>query len=247
MNRVYIFDVDGTLTPSRRRMTKEFARFFDEWSKRHTFYLVSGSDIEKIDEQLPEIIMERADGIFTCGGNELWKFDPHIVNFPFDRIYRNKFKPPETLLTYLGELIRFSDTPVQSTNHRENRGSLLNFSVVGRDCTLEERAQYFEWDNEVGERREIAEYITRTWPELDAVIGGQISIDIVPKGKDKSQILKHIQEKENADRYIFMGDRIEEGGNDYPLAKLMGKTDGCRYYKVEGYKETKQILEQLND
>ena len=247
MHKVYIFDVDGTLTPSRQTMTEDFTRFFDEWSKRNPFYLVTGSDIEKMDEQVPDIIMERTEGIFTCGGNELWKFDPHVVNFPFNRIYQNKFKPPETLLTYLGELVRFSDTPVQSTNHRENRGSLLNFSVVGRDCTLEERAKYFEWDNEVEERKEIAEYIIRTWPKLDAVIGGQISIDIVPKGNDKSQILKHIQEKENADKYIFLGDRIEEGGNDYPLAKLMGKTDGCRYYKVEGHEETKQILESLND
>ena len=249
MDKVFIFDVDGTLTPSRQKMTEDFLEFFDEWSKRNPFYLVTGSDIEKMDEQVPDIIMERTEGIFTCGGNELWKFDPHIVNFPFDRIYQNKFKPPETLLTYLGELVRFSETPVQSTNHRENRGSLLNFSVVGRDCTLEERQQYFEWDNEVGERKEIAEYITKTWPKLDAVIGGQISIDIVPKGNDKSQILDVIKQERlvQPDEIIFIGDRIEEGGNDYPLAKLMGKTDGCRYYKVEDYKETKQILESLND
>ena len=247
MNRVYIFDVDGTLTPSRQKMTDEFKKFFDEWSKRNPFYLVSGSDIEKMDEQLPDSIIERAKGIFSCGGNELWEFDPHVVNFPFTRIYQNKFTPPIQLMTYLGEQIRFSDTPVQSTNHIEDRGSLLNFSVVGRNCTLEERAQYFEWDNEVEERKKIAEDITSHWPELDAVIGGQISIDIVPKGRDKSQILKHIQKKENADKYIFLGDRIQEGGNDYPLAKLMGKTEGCRYYKVEDYNETKQILESLND
>jgi len=246
MKKVYIFDVDGTLTPSRQTMTEDFTRFFDEWSKRNSFYLVTGSDIEKMDEQVPDIIMERTEGIFTCGGNELWQFDPHVVNFPFTRIYKNEFKPPNSLGTYLGEQIRFSETPVQSTNHIEDRGSLLNFSVVGRNCTLEERQQYFEWDNEVGERKTIAEFIQKQWPELDAVIGGQISIDIVPKGNDKSQILKHIQEKESADRYIFLGDRIEEGGNDYPLAKLMGKTDGCRYYKVEGYKETKQILESLS-
>ena len=136
-----------------------------------------------------------------------------------------------------------------STNHRENRGSLLNFSVVGRDCTLEERQKYFEWDNKVGERKEIAEYITKTWPKLDAVIGGQISIDIVPKGKDKSQVLDVIKQERlvQPDKYIFLGDRIEEGGNDYPLAKLMGETEGCGYYKVEDYKETKQILESLND
>ena len=249
MNKVYIFDVDGTLTPSRRKMTKDFARFFDEWSSKNTFYLVSGSDIEKVSEQVPDYIMERAEGIFTCGGNELWEFDPHIVNFPYNQIYENKFKPPETLLTYLGFQVKISDTPVQSTNHREERGSMVNFSVVGRDCTLEERQQYFEWDNEVGERKEIAEYITKTWPKLDAVIGGQISIDIVPKGKDKSQVLDVIKQERlvQPDKYIFLGDRIEEGGNDYPLAKLMGKTDGCRYYKVEDYKETKQILESLND
>ena len=247
MNKVYIFDVDGTLTPSRIKMKKEFKEFFLKWAKGKKYYLVSGSNIEKMDEQVPEEIMMNAQGVFCCGGNELWEFDPHIVNFPYNRIYNRKFTPPIQLMTYLGELIRFSETPVQSTKHRENRGSMLNFSVVGRDCTIEERKKYFEWDNQVEERKTIAEYIERQWPELEAVIGGQISIDIAPKGRNKSQVLKHIQERENADKYIFLGDRIEEGGNDYPLARLMGKTTGCNYYKVSGYKETQEILENLID
>ena len=124
-------------------MRKKFKEFFLEWAKDKKYYLVTGSDIEKMDEQVPEEILMNAGGLFTCGGNELWEFDPHIVNFPFNRIYKNEFKPPNSLGTYLGEQIRFSETPVQSTNHIEDRGSLLNFSVVGRDCTLEERAQYF--------------------------------------------------------------------------------------------------------
>ena len=248
MNKVYIFDVAGTLTPSRLKMKKKFKEFFLEWSKGKKYYLVSGSNIEKMDEQVPDIIMERTEGLFCCGGNELWEFDPHIVNFPYNRIYNRKFIPPIQLMTYLGELIRFSDTPVQATNHREDRGSMLNFSVVGRDCTIEERKKYFEWDNQVEERKGIAKYIEKQWPELEAVIGGQISIDIAPKGRNKSQVLKHIIEKESdSSEFIFLGDRIEEGGNDYPLAKLMGKTNGCRYYKVEDYNETKEILENLND
>ena len=72
MNKVYIFDVDGTLTPSRRRMTEDFARFFDEWSKKNTFYLVSGSDLDKIKEQIPIAYLERAEGIFCCGGNKFY-------------------------------------------------------------------------------------------------------------------------------------------------------------------------------
>ena len=46
MNKVYIFDVDGTLTPSRRAMTPDFEDFFYEWSKDKTFYLVSGCDLD---------------------------------------------------------------------------------------------------------------------------------------------------------------------------------------------------------
>ena len=48
MRRIYIFDVDGTLTPSRRKMTEDFLEFFNGWSKRNDFYLVSGTDLDKM-------------------------------------------------------------------------------------------------------------------------------------------------------------------------------------------------------
>ena len=244
MDKVFIFDVDGTLTPSRRPMTEDFAKFFDKWSSKNKFYLVSGSDLDKIKEQIPIAYLDRAEGVFTCGGNKFY-----IGN---KLEYEKTFKPPETLLTYLGELIRFSDFPIRAGNHRENRGAMLNFSVVGRDCTLEERQQYFEYDKETGEREKIAKEINDGWPELEAVIGGQISIDIAPKGRDKSQVLQIIQEQfeipfMNPPNFIFVGDKTEEGGNDYPLAKLMENTPNCSYYKTDGWEHTKQILESLND
>ena len=127
---------------------------------------------------------------------------------------------------------------------------MLNFSTVGRNCTLEERQQYFEWDNKVGERKKIAKEIRDGWPELDAVIGGQISIDIYPKGHDKSQILDVIEQERivKPKEYIFIGDRIEEGGNDYPLAQLLNlKNKPYGYaYKTEGWEHTKEILEKSN-
>jgi phosphomannomutase len=241
MDKVFIFDVDGTLTPSRRRMTEDFARFFDEWSSKNTFYLVSGSDLDKIKEQVPIAYLDRAKGIFTCGGNKFY------INNKLE--YEKTFKPPETLLTYLGFQIKISDSPVMSTNHREDRGAMLNFSVVGRDCTLYERLKYFEWDSAHGEREKIANEIKRRWPELDAVIGGQISIDIYPKGMDKSQILDVIKQERlvQPDEYIFIGDRTMRGGNDYPLAKLMEKTDNCSYHQTENWEQTMQILKDLND
>ena len=254
MKKVYIFDVDGTLTPSRQRMTEDFARFFEEWSKRNPFYLVTGSDIEKMDEQVPDVFMERTECIFTCGGNELWRFDPHIVNFPFDRIYQNKFKTSERLIKYLELELRHSPYLPRCGNHIENRGAMLNFSIVGRDCTLEERKDYFEYDKEKGERKRIANSIEREFLELDAVIGGQISIDITPKGKNKSQVIYHIGKKSPGRKYIFIGDRTMKGGNDYPLARIMKKRpDDCDVYQAgepsaeDGYKLTREILEKISD
>tara|TARA_Y100000593_G_scaffold44732_1_gene85262 strand:+ start:514 stop:1239 length:726 start_codon:yes stop_codon:yes gene_type:complete len=236
MSKVFIFDVDGTLTPSRRTMTPEFEEFFYQWSRGKKYYLVSGSDLVKMKEQVGVLYLSRANGIFCCGGNQFYDQPGEKL------IYENKFKPPETLLTYLGFQTKISDTPVKSTNHREDRGSMLNFSVVGRDCTQEQRDEYFEWDTKTGERKKIAKEIMDGWPELDAVIGGQISIDIVPKGYDKSQVLPHIEKRENADEYIFVGDRIEEGGNDYPLGKILEDREDGVIYKTTDWKETMKFL-----
>jgi phosphomannomutase len=124
---------------------------------------------------------------------------------------------------------------------------MLNFSIVGRDCTQEQRESYFKYDNQEGERKKIAQTIKEKFPELDAVIGGQISIDIYPKGNDKSQVLNVIKQEilVQPDEYIFIGDRTEKGGNDYPLAKLMQKTDNCRYFQTEGPEQTMEILQLL--
>ena len=246
MSKVFIFDVDGTLTPSRLPMTEEFQRFFKEWAKKNKFYLVTGSNIEKLQEQMCMYDIE-AEGIFTCCGNQFWRPDPHITNISAELIYDNKFKAPKSLTEYLEKRLKNSKYLKRFGNHIEDRGSMVNFSVVGRDCSYEDRLDYFEYDNKNKERQNIAKGINYGWPDLDAVIGGQISIDIYPKGNDKSQVLDIIKQDRlvQPDEYIFIGDRTMEGGNDYPLAKLMNKTDNCSTFQTDGWEHTIQILENL--
>jgi len=241
MNNIYIFDVDGTLTPSRKQMTKEFQEvFFNEWSEKNTFYLVSGSDLEKMSEQVPPHILERAAGLFTCGGNDYYKDGK--------RIYYNEFNPPEDLIEFLKETVGDSHYGERAGNHIENRGSMVNFSVVGRDCSDEQREDYFQYDLQSKEREIIASLINEQWIDIEAVIGGQISIDIAPRGNDKSQVLKHIMKEQPNKKYFFVGDRTMEGGNDYPLANLMNNTDDCYSFQAGepsdefGFAETFKIL-----
>ena len=89
MKTIYIFDMDGTLTPSRREMTPDFEEFYSNWANNHTFFLVSGSNLEKIKEQVPEYILNLSKGVFTCGGNQLWLKD--------ELSYNHEFKPENDL------------------------------------------------------------------------------------------------------------------------------------------------------
>ena len=241
MDRIFMFDIDGTLTPSRLMMTKEFAKFFDKWSNKNKYYLVTGSDIDKTKEQLPIAYIDRAEAIFTCCGNQMWRDD--------ELIYDNKFELTSKLKSALEVMLISSPYPHRYGNHIEDRGSMVNFSIVGRNCTQEQRDEFFKWDKEKGERRKISTFLKHKFKDLDAVLGGQISIDIYPKGNDKSQTLDIIEQERlvQPDEYIFIGDGIDNKGNDYPLAKLMNKRDDCSSFNTDGWKHTQKILEKLSD
>ena len=241
MDRIFMFDIDGTLTPSRLMMTKEFAKFFDKWSNKNKYYLVTGSDLDKTKEQLPIAYIDRAEAIFTCCGNQMWRDN--------ELIYDNKFELTSKLKNTLEVVLMSNQYPHRYGNHIEDRGSMVNFSIVGRNCTQEQREHFFKWDEEKGERKKISTFLKHKFKDLDAVLGGQISIDIYPKGKDKSQILDIIEQERlvKPDEYIFIGDRTEKGGNDYPLALLMDNTDNCDFYQTDGWEHTQKILEKLSD
>ena len=53
---IFIFDVDGTLTPSRQKMNKEFQDWFSMFMLVNNVYLATGSDAEKTIEQVGERI-----------------------------------------------------------------------------------------------------------------------------------------------------------------------------------------------
>ena len=82
-------------------------------------------------------------------------------------------------------------------------------------------AKYNEWDNVNHERATIVQEVNSKFPEYEASLGGKISIDIVMRGDGKEQIAQKIREKHPNDKIIFLGDRTEEGGNDYTLAQAL--------------------------
>ena len=69
----YVFDMDGTLTPSRGRMDERFRRFFLKFIEDHKVYLVTGSDYYKTVEQVTREVAESVEKVFNCSGISIWR------------------------------------------------------------------------------------------------------------------------------------------------------------------------------
>jgi len=223
--RAFIFDMDGTLTPSKQIIHKDFYEFLFSFCESHSVYIVSGADYEQIVKQLGGEIISECDAIFPCSGNEERILGKVVFSEPWI--------PSERLINHLGAICEASEYPFKLGNHIELRMGMLNFSIVGRPASKENRRIYKAWDTEFKERQECALYLKENFNGLNAVVAGETGLDIFPKGKDKSQILKRFLSRET----IYFGDNIHPQGNDYDIALKCNK-----YHCVKNWKDTQSIL-----
>jgi len=231
MTTKYIFDVDGTLTPSRQRINRDFAVWFSKFCETHAVYLVTGSDRPKTIEQVGEYIYYQCKLVYNCSGNDVWKCDTNVRT--------SGWVLPETAEYFLNSCLYESKFNLRTGIHIEKRPGTVNFSIVGRGATVEQREQYVAHDTSTNERNIIANAFNTMFPDLQATIGGDTGIDIAPQGADKSQILSDFKD---TDKLLFVGDKCEEGGNDYAIAKAIAARPGGKFYNTEGWEQTWKIL-----
>jgi len=207
----FIFDVDGTLTPSRGLIDPTFKEFFNEFCRSNQVFLVTGSDKPKTVEQIGEDTYNMCHTVYNCNGNDVWQSKKHVRT--------NDWILPEDAHEWLSAQLTESEFPLRTGLHFEHRPGMVNYSVVGRNADAQQRAEYVTWDRERLERIWIADKFNLRFPSLQAKVGGETGIDIAPNGADKSQIVKDFDL--NKDVLWFFGDAMHEGGNDEPLAKVV--------------------------
>lgn len=232
MQSIFLFDVDGTLTLPRKKMTTKFAKLFNLLVNKEEVYLVSGSDMKKIREQVPHDILNKCGGIFASSANEFWICDK--------KQHENTYVPSTSVLKFLADSLKLSKYEIRTGKHIEHRPGMINFSIVGRGATNEQREEYSKWDKRVGERSNIATNLMEKHPGLDAKIGGEISIDIYPVGLDKSQAVHYLRTEFGVCQIIFFGDRTDEEGNDYSVVEEMTSRDIV--HAVKNCEDTYKIL-----
>jgi phosphomannomutase len=233
MKHLILFDVDGTLTPSRGTIDGKFKHWL-ETELKYEFHLITGSDPEKTQEQVGMDFWSN-HMVYNCAANHIFDHGQEI--------YRSAWRAPEDLETMLNHRLSISEYPTKTGRHIEHRVGLCNFSVVGRNATPAQRQEYYQWDQQEREREKLALMINEVWKDIEATVAGETGIDIYKKGTGKDQILSRLGEYDTVN---FLGDRMDPSGNDFLLAKAILTNNRGNCYYVKNWEDCWRILKEIN-
>jgi HAD superfamily hydrolase (TIGR01484 family) len=123
----------------------------------------------------------------------------------------------------------------------ENRGSQITMSALGQWATPEDK---HAWDPDQTKRKTIVEEITPKLQDLgvEIHIGGSTSVDITLPGIDKAYGMNQFidQTGYKMDEILFIGDKLQEGGNDYPVRAM-----GMDWIEVTCWEDTAYVLKGI--
>ena len=236
-----LFDVDGTLTPSRLVITPTMKEFILKLKETCVIGIVGGSDLVKMEEQMGGDGCTRMyDYVFSENGLLAFKDGKE-----FCRMSIKKKLGEEKVKRFVNFCLRYTadlDIPKKRGTFIEFRNGLINVCPIGRNCTQEERMEFFEYDKEHKIREKFVEACKKEFPDigLQFTIGGQISFDVFPIGWDKTFCLGLIDLTQFKEVHFF-GDKAIPGGNDYEIYEDP-RTIG---HRVTSPDDTKRQLEEL--
>ncbi|XP_045640591.1 phosphomannomutase 2 isoform X1 [Ursus americanus] len=201
-----LFDVDGTLTAPRQKITKEMDGFLQNLRQKIKIGVVGGSDFEKVQEQLGKDVVEKYDYVFPENGLVAYKDGKLLCKQSIQGHLGEALI--QDLINYCLSYIAKIKLPKKRGTFIEFRNGMLNVSPIGRSCSQEERIEFHELDKKENIRQKFVADLQKEFAGKGVTfsIGGQISIDVFPDGWDKRYCLRHV-ENDGYKTIYFFGDK----------------------------------------
>ncbi len=249
--KIYLFDVDGTISESGQKINLIISNIFNKLINNNIkIGIVGGGTFEKIIYQLDDLV--KPDLIFSeCGSvYHKYNFEKKVYelvnknNLRFEKEYEKINKLVKTCLKYISNL-----SYLISGNFIDLRNGLIYISLVGMVATEDERKKFIIEDKIHNYRKKLIDILKIQSDELkltnylDINFGGSVGIAIYPKKWNKIQVLNWINllYMENNEIHYF-GDKYEPDGNDY---KIMNDNSVIAH-PVDSIEQTIEILLHMN-
>jgi HAD superfamily hydrolase (TIGR01484 family) len=251
--KVIVFDLDDTLAASKSSITDEMSNLLGKLLEIYSVAVISGGKFQQFENQLIANLnvdtkkLEKLHLLPTCGtryytfraDDESWK-----MNYAEDFTDEEKKKIIETLETSAKELGLWEDKTWGDII--EDRESQITYSALGQEIVQqlgEEGLQRKEnWDVDDSKKQKLRDHAGERLPEFEVRVGGKTSIDVTKPGIDKAYGIGKLIDALGVeiDDLLFVGDRLEEGGNDYPV-----KAMGVESIAVEGFRGTPEVIRKI--
>lgn len=239
------FDLDDTLAPSKSPMPPAMIKQLIALLERRPVCIISGGQYGQFRSQILELLppssaalLDRLHLMPTCG-TQYWRFD----NGQWVQRYGENLTEAErgealTVVEHearrLGLWERETWGPIL-----EDRGSQITFSALGQEAPVDAKKA---WDADGRKKELLRAAVAERLPALEVRSGGSTSVDITRRGIDKAYGIRKLAEITGIppERMLFIGDRLDEGGNDFPVIAV-----GVTTRAVSDWEETVDVVADL--
>lgn len=240
--RLVAFDLDDTLAPSKSPIDPRIGDLLIALAERVEVAIISGGQLAQfrtqVVDRLPDAapdVLDRLHLLPTCG-TQYYRLTPDGVRTVYAHSLTDDQKS-RALEAVEGEARRLGLWESEIWGDiLEDRGSQITFSALGQRAPLEAKTA---WDPTGAKKNTLRAAVAERLPDLEVRSGGSTSVDITHRGIDKAYGMRQLAEQTgiSLDDMLFVGDRLDPDGNDYPVLAM-----GVACHAVTGWEDTADYL-----
>ncbi|MBX4191916.1 HAD-IIB family hydrolase [Candidatus Parcubacteria bacterium] len=239
------FDLDGTLAESKARVSAEMGELLSDLLSRMPVAIMSGGSWKQIETQLlPSLpldtklerlyLMPVSAGQCYVYRNQKWlpEYDHSFGPVEKEQIFQ--------ALTESLKEVGLDQIPDKIYGQQvEDRGAQITWSALGQQAPLEEKSKF---DPDRRKRLPLRDALLKRLNNVNVAVNATTSVDITQKGITKAYGIRKLVELTGTptSEMIYVGDALEEGGNDAVVIET-----GVRTHAVFGPKETAAFIETV--
>jgi HAD superfamily hydrolase (TIGR01484 family) len=241
--KLVVFDLDGTLAPSKSPMEPSMCDLFHELLEYRQVAIIGGGKYELFKFQFLDQIdysdnLLKKVHLFPNTASRMYEY----VDEKWQSVYGDDLTVGEVSKIKLAFEQAFKDIGWQHPSELygeqiEDRGTQVSFSVYGQTAPLALKHAY--QGSSEDRRIELKKVLDKYLSEFEVRVAGTTTVDVTRKGIDKAYGLKQIEKRleVSISDMVFVGDALFEGGNDEAVKKT-----GVDTIEVKNSKDTEKII-----
>lgn len=242
--RLVAFDLDDTLAPSKTAADPRMARLLVELLDVVQVCVISGGNFAQFQTQLiANLPLDHPDALTrmhllpTCG-TQYYRFEGEWRQQYAENLTEEQKAAALAAVESEARRLGYWETDTWGPI-LEDRGSQITFSALGQAAPVDAKKA---WDPTGEKKNTLRAAVQPLLPDLEVRSGGSTSVDITRRGIDKAYGMRKLADLTGIpfEQMIFVGDRLDPDGNDFPVVAL-----GIPTHAVEEWEDTAAFVEEF--